>query len=169
LSRAHFLAGVAAMAKRIKKRLHRREPSGLRPDWRPLIEFAPDEVPDFMWMFRDFLEDGVVVEAYKHVWTRQYLHLDASGRAYVFVGGVSYEEVDPPALLHQVLWDHPSRASIVRQNDWVDGKRIRWARSATTRTNARWRSSLSSKGMAGSSSSIRCRYGIDSRRTTRRR
>jgi hypothetical protein len=119
------------MAKRIRKRLHGKEPTGLRPDWRPLIEFAPDEVPDFMWMFRDFLEDGAVVEAYKHVWTRQYLHLDASGRAYVFIGGMSYEEVEPRALLEEALRHHPSRASIVRQNDWVDGKRIRWARSAT--------------------------------------
>jgi hypothetical protein len=131
LSRAHFLASVAVMAKRIKKRLPGKELSGIRPDWRPLIEFAPDEVPDFMWMFRDFLEDGSVVEAYKHTWTRQYLHLDEAGRAYVFIGGVSYEEVDPHALLEQVLEGQPSRASIVRQNDWVDGKRIGWARSAT--------------------------------------
>jgi hypothetical protein len=118
------------MGKRIKKRLPGKEPSGLRPDWRPLLEFAPDEVPDFMWMFRDFLEDGSVVEAYKHSWTRQYLHLDSNGRAYVFVGA-GYEEVDPYELLREVLRNQESRGSIVRQNDWIDGKRIRWARSAT--------------------------------------
>lgn len=118
------------MAKRIWKRQHGKEPSGLRPDWRPLLNFAPDEVPDFMWMFRDFLEGDIVVEAYKHSWTRQYLHLDSNGRAYVFVGE-GYEEVDPYELLRQVLRDEDSRASIVRQNDWVDGKRISWARSAT--------------------------------------
>lgn len=82
-------------------------------------------------MFRDFLEDGTVVEAYKHTWTRQYLHLDSRGRAYVFVGGTAYEEVDPDALLEEVLGPQASRASIVRQNDWVDGRRIGWARSAT--------------------------------------
>jgi len=122
------------MTRRIKKRRGGKEPSGLRPDWRPLIQFAPDEVPDFMWMFRDFLEDGSVVEAYKHTWTRQYLHLDEEGRAYVFLGGgrdASYEEVDRDALLEDVLRDQPSRASIVRQNDWVNGERIGWARSAT--------------------------------------
>jgi hypothetical protein len=119
------------MPRRTKKRQPGREPSGLRPDWRPLLAFAPDEVPDFMWMFRDFLEDGIVVEAYKHAWTRQYLHLDGDGRTYVFVGGSSYEEVDPTELLSEVLRGHAGRASIVRQNDWVDGTRISWARSAT--------------------------------------
>ncbi|MFT3864866.1 MAG: hypothetical protein QM729_11390 [Solirubrobacterales bacterium] len=96
------------MAKRIKKRMPGREPNGLRPDWRPLLSVAPDEVPDFMWMFRDFLEDGAVVEAYKHTWTRQYLHLDSNGRAYAFVGA-GYEEVDPYALLKQVLRGQGSR------------------------------------------------------------
>jgi hypothetical protein len=116
---------------RRKKRRTGSEPSGLRPDWRPLIAFAPDEVPDFMWMFRDFLEEGIVVEAYKHTWTRQYLHLDADGRAYVFTGGSSYEEVDPAELLTDVLRGYESRADIVRRNDWMDGNRVGWARSAT--------------------------------------
>lgn len=118
------------MARKIRKRLVGTEPSGLRPDWRPLIIFAPDEVPDFMWMFRDHLEDGIVVEAYKHSWTRQYLHLDADGRAYEFVGH-GYREVDPQGLLAKVLRGCDSRASIVRQNKWVDGRKITWARSAT--------------------------------------
>lgn len=83
-----------------------------------------------MWMFRDFLEGGAVVEAYKHSWTRQYLHLDSSGRAYEFVGS-GYEEVDPEELLERALRDCGSRASIVRHNEWVSGKRITWARSAT--------------------------------------
>jgi hypothetical protein len=119
------------MARRRKRRLRGSTPSGLRPDWRPLLELAPDEVPDFMWMFRDHLEDGAVVEAYKHYWTRQYLHLDADGQAYVFSGGGSYEEVDPEALLVEVLRDCEPRANIVRQNAWLDRKRIAWARSAT--------------------------------------
>jgi hypothetical protein len=96
-----------------------------------LIAFAPDEVPDFMWMFRVELDDGTKVEAYKHSWTRQYLHLDADGRGYEFLGGSTYEEVDARALLAQALRGCGSRASIVRQNEWVDGKQIAWARSAT--------------------------------------
>jgi hypothetical protein len=104
---------------------------GLRPDWRPLLDFAPDEIPEFMWMFRVDLEDGSVVEAYKHSWTRRYLHLDSGGRAYAFRAGGWYEETDPRSLLEEVLEGCESRASIVRQNDWVDGERISWARSAT--------------------------------------
>lgn len=119
------------MAKRIKERLRGSELSGPRPDWRPLLDFAPDEVPDFMWMFRDILEDGTVVEAYKHVSTRRYLHLDASGRSYVPVGESSYEEADPVDLRAGVSGDPEGGANIVRQNDWVDGQKITWARSAT--------------------------------------
>jgi hypothetical protein len=94
------------------------------------MAFAPDEVPDFMWMFRDFLDDGTVVEAYKHSWTRQYLHLDSNGRAYEFIGGF-YVEVDARDLLARALWSCGPRADIVRQNEWVDGKRIGWAGAAT--------------------------------------
>jgi hypothetical protein len=131
---AHFRLRLVDMARRTRRRLAGSELGTLRPDWRPLIELAPDEVPDFMWMFRDFLEDGIVVEAYKHSWTRQYVHLDSDGRGYVFLGGASrssYEEVDPQALFAEALQGYDSRASIVRQNDWVDGDRITWARSAT--------------------------------------
>jgi hypothetical protein len=109
-------------------------PSGLRPDWRPLLDLVPDEVPDFMWMFRDFLEGGIVVEAYKHRETRQYLHLDESGRAYEFLGGMEdsyYEEVDPVALVEKALRNCEPRANIVRQNEWIDGDRIEWPRSST--------------------------------------
>jgi hypothetical protein len=122
------------MERRWKNRLSGAKPSGLRPDWRPLLELAPDEVPDFMWMFRDFLEDGSVIEAYKHRETRQYLHLDSNGRAYEFCGGrdhVYYEEVDPEALLEEALLNCEPRANIVRQNEWIDERRIEWARSST--------------------------------------
>lgn len=82
-------------------------------------------------MFRVELEDGSVVEAYKHSWTRQYILLDGSGRAYEFIGGRSYEEVDPRALLAKALDGREPRANIVRQNEWIDGEGITWARSAT--------------------------------------
>jgi hypothetical protein len=125
------------MPRRPKRIVRGGEIHGLRPDWRPLLAFAPDEIPEFMWMFRVDLEDGTVVEAYKHSWTRQYLHLDSVGRAYVFRGRGFYEEVDPRSLLEEVLEGCESRASIVRQNDWVDGERIGWVRSATRHRIAR--------------------------------
>lgn len=119
------------MARKPRRRVRGGEIHGLRPDWRPLLDVAPEEIPEFMWMFRVDLEDGSVAEAYKHSWTRQYLHLDHDGRAYVSIGNRWYEEVDPQALLDEALAGHGSRASIVRRNDWIDGERIGWARSAT--------------------------------------
>jgi hypothetical protein len=128
------------MPRKPKRIVHGGEIHGLRPDWRPLLDFAPDEIPEFMWMFRVDLEDGTVVEAYKHSWTRRYLHLDPLGRAYAFRAGGWYEETDPRSLLEEVLEGCESRASIVRQNDWVDGERIGWARSATRHRVSRDRS-----------------------------
>lgn len=119
------------MPKRKSRRLRGGQIHGLRPDWQPLLAFAPDEIPEFMWMFRVDLEDGTVVEAYKHSWTRQYVYLDSARRAYVFRGGGIYEEADPRSQLEEALADRESRGNIVRQNDWYDGERIGWARSAT--------------------------------------
>jgi hypothetical protein len=119
------------MPRKPKRIVRGGEIHGLRPDWRPLLDFAPDEIPEFMWMFRVDLEDGTVVEAYKHSWTRRYLHLDSTGRGYVIRGDGWYEEADPDALLAEVLRGVETRASIVRRNDWIDGERISWARSAT--------------------------------------
>jgi hypothetical protein len=39
------------------------------PEWQPLLDFAPDHVGDFMWMFAVELEDGRRLEAYKHRWS----------------------------------------------------------------------------------------------------
>jgi hypothetical protein len=101
------------------------------PNWEPLLELASEEIDDFMWMFEVELEDGAMVQAYKHWWTRRYVHLDFSGRAFISTGERLYEEVDPGELLAAVLSGRESRAKIVRQNDWVDGDKISWARSAT--------------------------------------
>lgn len=82
-------------------------------------------------MFRIDLADGTVVEAYKHSWTRRYLYLAASGRAFALVGDSTYEEADPKALLAEATEGGAGWVSIVRQNDWIDGEKITWARPAT--------------------------------------
>jgi hypothetical protein len=55
-----------------------------------LLDLAPDDVEDFMWMFEVELESGLRLHAYKHIETRKYLHLDKEGRAFVYrwFGGV---------------------------------------------------------------------------------
>jgi hypothetical protein len=112
------------------------------PEWEPLLNFAPDHVDDFMWMGTIQLTDGTRLQAYKHYWTRRYLHLAEDGRAFVFVPKTRYEEVNPPWLLMRVLRAEPDpelRYS-VRQNVWPEEARITFARSATKHRISRERS-----------------------------
>jgi uncharacterized DUF497 family protein len=103
---------------------------GGEANWEPLLELAPEEIDDFMWMFEIELEDGAMVQAYKHWWTRGYVHLDFAGRAFVFTEENLYEEVDPGELLAAVLDGRESRASILGQ-ERVDGSKVEWSPSAT--------------------------------------
>jgi hypothetical protein len=115
------------------------------PEWEPLLNFEPDHVVDFMWMYTIELTDGTRLQAYKHYWTRDYLHLDQEGRAFTCVGKERYEEVNPPWLLSRVLDEELdpwlSRYS-VRQNVWPTEPRIAWARSATRHRISRERSAF---------------------------
>lgn len=110
------------------------------PEWEPLLNFAPDHVGDFMWMYALQLTDGTRLQAYKHYWTRNYLHLDDEGRAFVYVGKERYEEVNPPWLLHRVLEEELEERYSVRQNVWPEEPLIRFARSATKHRISRERS-----------------------------
>jgi hypothetical protein len=85
--------------------LHGDSMRGDTPNWQPLLDLAPDDVDDFMWMFEVELEDGTRLHAYKHWETRRYLHLGLDGRAFVYCQPSSYREVDPDWLLDQAL--HP--------------------------------------------------------------
>jgi hypothetical protein len=81
------------------------------PVWQPLLDLAPDHVDGFMWMFEVELEDGRRLHAYKHWWTRRYLHLAHDGRAFVYENHRCwslddpgwYREVEPERLLELVL------------------------------------------------------------------
>lgn len=112
------------------------------PEWEPLLNFAPDHVVDFMWMGTIQLTDGTRIQAYKHYWTREYLHLSEDGRAFVFVPKTRYEEVNPPWLLKRVLRTEldPSLRYSVRQNVWPEEAQIRFTRSATKHRISRQRS-----------------------------
>ena len=112
------------------------------PEWEPLLNLAPDHVVDFMWMYTVQLTDGTRVQAYKHYWTRNYLHLSEDGRAFVFVPKTRYEEVNPPWLLMRVLRKEvdPELRYSVRQNVWPEKASIKFARSATKHRISRERS-----------------------------
>lgn len=101
------------------------------PEWEPLLNFAPDHVGDFMWMYMVVLTDGTRLQAYKHYWTRDYLHLDNEGRAFIYAGNGRYEEVNPPWLLTRILGVELEERYSVRQNVWPDDPRVSFARSAT--------------------------------------
>jgi hypothetical protein len=78
------------------------------PVWDLLIRLAPEDVPDFMWMYSVELVDGIRLQSYKHRWTRRYLYLDEDGRAFRRrpgggEGGGRYEEVDPGEALASTL------------------------------------------------------------------
>jgi|SRR4051812_13219878 len=110
------------------------------PEWEPLLNFARDHVDDFMWMYAVELTDGTRLQAYKHYWTRDYLHLDDEGRAFVYVGKERYEEVNPPWLLRRILREELERRYSVRQNVWPEEPVINFARSATKHRISRERS-----------------------------
>ena len=112
------------------------------PEWEPLLNLAPDLVVDFMWMYTVELVDGTRIQAYKHYWTRNYLHLSEDGRAFVFVPKTRYEEVNPPWLLMRVLRTEldPELRYSVRQNVWPEEAEIKFARSATKHRISRERS-----------------------------
>jgi hypothetical protein len=101
------------------------------PEWEPLLNFAPDHVVDFMWMYAVELTDGTRLQAYKHYWTRDYLHLDNEGRTFIYAGKERYEEVNPPWLLRSILREELELRYSVRQNVWPEEPTIRFARSAT--------------------------------------
>ncbi len=69
------------------------------PDWQPLLDLTAKVMEDFMWMFAVETTDRRRIQAYKHYWTRRYVHLDAKGRAYVYTMSGRYRQVEPTWLL----------------------------------------------------------------------
>lgn len=73
---------------------------GDAPDWDPLLRVVGEQVTgDFMWMFAVELTAGAPLQAYKHIDTRRYVHLDPSGKAFAFGSPDLYR----PVPLRQVL------------------------------------------------------------------
>jgi hypothetical protein len=114
------------------------------PEWEPLLDLAPAHVADFMWMGSVELRDKTRVQMYKHYWTRDYVHLDGDGRAFVYIEPERYEKVEPAWILARVLDEH------LADKDWFDivhplrlepdQIQVEWTDSATKNGIARERS-----------------------------
>lgn len=77
---------------------------GHKPEWRPLLSAVGEEVTgDFMWMFEVELSNGTLLQAYKHVDTRCYVHLDPDGAAFVFEPPDHYRSVPVADVLAAVF------------------------------------------------------------------
>jgi hypothetical protein len=113
--------------------LHGRPTESDHPHWRPLIDLVGEElVADFMWMLEILLEDDSMLQAYKHIPSRRYLHLhDDGGRAFVCVARGRYRELHPRVALEAVFGEWqvdiagdddfgPIRSAIVTAYDRAD-------------------------------------------------
>jgi hypothetical protein len=71
------------------------------PNWQPLEALLGIRLcAYFMWMGEYHLDDGTPVQAYKHVATRRYLHLDSGGRAFAYLEAQDgYREVPVEVVL----------------------------------------------------------------------
>lgn len=60
------------------------------PDWAPLEQYV-DWPSNWMWMGRYILASGVLVNAYKHGITRDYVNIGSDGRFYRYHHGIDGE------------------------------------------------------------------------------
>ena len=64
------------------------------PCWAPLEAAVGLELAsDFMWMYEVELADGRKVQAYKHIYTRRYVHLGADGDAFAYESRQHYRRI----------------------------------------------------------------------------
>jgi hypothetical protein len=113
-------------------RLHRGRPTqGDNPNWTPLLDAVGEEVTaDFMWMYEVELNNGVLLQAYKHIDTRRYAHLAADGTAFVFESPGRYR-CFPAADLFAAVFASLPRLSLVGE------AQIRASRCAVERLRRR--------------------------------
>lgn len=92
---------------------------GRDPDWGPLlVAVGRTGAAEFMWMFEVKLEDGMSLQAYKHIDSRGYLHLGPDAEAFVFEEPHRYRPVDLECLVDLVRF----RILMRRRYDALDGE-----------------------------------------------
>ena len=83
---------------------------GDTPDWQPLLDALGEEITgDFMWMFEVRLSDDTSLHAYKHIDTREYLHLTSDGRAFVYEESEHYRQLRTPIDVYRLVYAHEHR------------------------------------------------------------
>lgn len=106
------------------------------PDWQPLYDLVGIKLADwFMWMCEIELKHGVRVHAYKHITTREHLHLGVDGRAFAYVPCHRYREIDRRQALDIVFDTWEEVASGPDDRDRIALKEAR--RAAGPRAGAR--------------------------------
>jgi hypothetical protein len=74
------------------------------PVWQPLLDLLGEELTgDFMWMFEVELDDGTRLQAYKHWYTRGYIHLSAEATAFVYESRDRYRSIEVPDILSAIF------------------------------------------------------------------
>jgi hypothetical protein len=74
------------------------------PDWRPLALVVDENLlATFMWMYEVRTPGGLSIHAYKHIDTRDYVHLDHDGNAFAYVGDERYRSIALHAALELAL------------------------------------------------------------------
>lgn len=78
-----------------------------RPYWAPLeLLLGSDELcAQFMWMFDVELDDGTVLNAYKHRYTRCYFHLDDAACTFYYARDSLYGTIRPDVAIQAVFED----------------------------------------------------------------
>lgn len=83
-----------------------------QPVWEPLLELARIYIDEFMWMGEVELDNGIRLQAYKHYWTRRYLHLDGEGNAWFYREDGRYEQLVDDIVHHfnvVLEWHYPGQ------------------------------------------------------------
>jgi hypothetical protein len=102
------------------------------PNWEPILHLARIYVDEFMWMGEIELRGGTRLQAYKHYWTRRYIHLDHEANAFAYRGDDLYRQVPEEEL--RELFDRvirrpdptlpiePTRERFVPAEEWESGE-----------------------------------------------
>jgi hypothetical protein len=118
------------------------------PDWKALEALlgADELCAHFMWMHDVVLEDGTILHAYKHRWTRCYFHLADDGRAFYYVDGDAYHLGGEDRDLYHELNPHTAIKAVFAKWECCEPtpEERRALRAALRRAAAEWKARRSS-------------------------